>query len=330
MRSGLEHFRREAERLRLAHLLGCAPEDLVFLSPLGSAELGALRRACKDCLVSGQRPFLLRAIAASKLLPATLIASIGEHTLGPLLCARFSDHMSKAHLASICRHLSPAFMAQVGLHLDVDKLCELADTMPADTIRAITREIIARREFIALGEVVNRLPARLLRHVMQEVPDGETYLRIAFFVEDGARLRDVLEVLPEATLQDSIRAAARHPGTLLSPTLSLLLSVPPAWQRRMLLMTLENGDKLLADLLRGVVAQRLWPLALPLVERLSAEERRRLMQLPAWREPAVLDTLLDSRRRHFLRPWVEQLMADLPESLALLASQRLAAGEDHP
>lgn len=332
MRSGLEQFRREAELQRLAHLLAVDPEELSFLAHLHHEDLRALRLACKECLLLEQRPFILRAISASRMLPATLTASIGEKTLGPLLCARFSDQMGKAHLISICRHLSPGFMAEVGLHLDIEKLCELADTMPSATLRAITRETLARREYIVLGEVINRLPARLLRHVVHEFPDGETYLRTAFFVEDPARLQDVLEVLPEGMLRDSIRAAARNPGTLLSPALSLTLSVSPAWQRRMLLEVLQVGDMLLADLVRGVVEQDLWSVALPLVERLSPEERRRLMQLPTWHEPAVLGTMLANADHHFLRPWVERLLAEMPSSLAMKAQEWLSArgGEATP
>lgn len=330
MNAGIERFRCEAERQRLQRLLAASPEDLAFLDHLGADELRALRQACKECLVLEQRPFLLRAIAASKMLPATLIASIGEHTLGPLLCARFSDQMSKPHLISICRHLSPAFMAEVGLHLDIEKLCELADTMPSSTIRAITREILERHEYIVLGEVINRLPARLLRHVTQEFPDGEAYLRTAFFVENPARLQDVLEVLPESLLHDAMRAAARDPETLLSPALSLTLAVSPAWQRRMMLVAMENGDSLLSDLVRGVVAHDLWSIMLPLVERLAPGELRRLMQLPAWHEPAVLDPLLASADRYFLRPWVERLLTEMPPALAATAQARLAARRQPP
>lgn len=329
MKSGLELFRREAERQRLAHLLAVEPEELRFLGHLSHEDLRALRLACKDCLLREQRPFILRAIAASRMLPATLTASIGEKTLGPLLCARFSDQMGKPHLISICRHLSPGFMAEVGLHLDVEKLCELADTMPAATLRAITRETLARREYIALGEVLNRLPARLLRHVVHEFPDGEAYLRTAFFVENPARLQDVLEVLPEPMLHDSIRAAARTPETLLSPALSLALSVSPAWQRRLLLVALESGDELAGSLMRGVLEQDLWGVALPLVERLSAEERRRLMRLPAWEDPAVLEALLASADHRFLRPWVERLLAEMPATLAQQAQAWLAARAGH-
>lgn len=329
MRKGLELFRREAERQRLAHLLAVGPEELQFLAHLDHESLRALRRACKECLVLEQRPFLVRAIAASRLLPAALIASLGEHTLGPLLCARFSDQMGKAHLASICRHLSPGFMAEVGLHIDIEKLCELADTMPAATLRAITRETLARREYIALGEVLSHLPARLLRHVVHEFPDGEAYLRTAFFVENPARLQDVLEVLPEAMLHDSIRAAARTPETLLSPALALALSVSPAWQRRLLLIALENGEELAGDLMRGVLEQDLWGVALPLVERLTPEERRRLMQLPAWENPAILESLLASADHRFLRPWVERLLAEMPATLAQRAQDWLAARAGH-
>lgn len=325
MRSVLERFRREAECQRLAHLLGCGTAELDFLAHLDIAELRLVRLAARDCLGQAQRPLLQRAVQASRLLPATLIASIGEHTLGPLLCARFCDFMSQPHLTSICRHLSPAFMADVGLHLEVDKLCEMAQSMPPATVRALTREVLQRQEYILLGEVLDRLPPALLRHVAREFTEGEPYLRTMFFVESPARRQEIVELLPEGVLLDSMRAVARSPEALLPQALSLTLEVSPAWQRRMMLYTLESGDSLLADMVAGIVRLELWGIALPLVQRFTPEEIAHLMQLPAWRDPDVLETLLKGGARQVLRPWVEVMLAQLPPELAAPARARLAA-----
>lgn len=325
MKSSPGRFRREAECQRLAHTLACEPAALDFLDALDGADLRQLRLASKECLARAQRPLLTRAIQASRLLPATLIASIGEHSLGPLLCAHFSDCMSLPHLLSICRHLSPRFMAEVGLHLEIDKICEMAQAMPPATIRGITREILVRGEYILLGEVLDRLPPSALRHVAREFTAGEPYLRTMFYVESAARRQEIVELLPEGVLLDSMRAVARAPEALLPQALSLTLEVSPAWQRRMMRYALDSGDSLLADTVAGIVRLELWGIALPLVQRFTPEEMARLMSLPAWRDPAVLETLLQGGARQFLRPWVEVMLAQLPEDLAAPARARLAA-----
>ncbi|HET8732064.1 MAG TPA: hypothetical protein VFM34_13265 [Moraxellaceae bacterium] len=324
MRAGAESFRRDAERMRLARLLACDPEELRFLDTLDAGELRLLRLATKEWLGRAMRPLLLRAIQASTLLPSALVASIGRETLGPLLSARFSDYMNRSQLVSISRHHPAAFLAEVGLHLDIDKLSELAVAMPPDILRAVVREVLARKEYIMLGELLDRLPPTRLPHVARELTEGEPYLRTMFFVESPARRQEIVEMLPEGVLYDSMRAVARSPEALLPMALSLTLEVSPAWQRRMAVHALENGDSLLGDLVAGIVRLDMWRVALPLMERLSPQEIGRLMHLPVWRDATVLDALLKGGASPPLRPWLEALLDQMPPELATMARQRLA------
>ena len=131
-------------------------------------------------------------------------------------------------------------------------------------------------------------------------------------------------MLPEGVLYDSMRADARAPDALLPKALSLTLEVSPAWQRRMAVYALENADSLLGDLIAGIVRLDLWRVALPLVERLSPQEIGRLMHLPIWQDPSVIDTLLKGGTYQFMRPWVDVLIDQLPPEQATLARQRLS------
>ncbi|MDF2444909.1 MAG: hypothetical protein K0S46_145 [Moraxellaceae bacterium] len=319
----MEDFRREAEKLRLAHLLACPDAMLSFLDKLSAAELRALRLACQHSLLQDHQPVLQRSIQASKLLPTALIASIGEHTLGPLLCARACDQMSVPRIASICRHLSPAFMAAVSVHMDVDKLAEMAGTMPLGTVHTITRELIDRKEFITLGEVVVRLPEEVIRPLLAELHDGEAVLRTCFFIESPARLHAILEMMPEQSLLEMIEAAANEEFDLLPHAMALLVKVFPYWQRRLVVQALDCRDETLDGLLRGVHRHVLWRLALPMLEHLAPASHDRLMRLPSWEDPDLLETLMANATGPRLRPLAERLIEAMPEPLRTRSRRRL-------
>lgn len=318
-----EIFRRAAELQRLAHLLDCPPEDLACLAGLRRHELRELREASQRALLQPHQPVLRRAIQASKLLPVALLASISEHTLGPLLAARLAEQMNIHRLAAICHHVRPSHMAEVAQHMSPEKLCEMVLALPVPTLHEVAGELVQRREFIILGELVSLLPKSAIQPVLSRLHDAEALLRTCFFIEHGSRVQEMLEMLDEADLREIPRVAADHDRDLLPEALSLLLSLPPVWQRRLILLTMDCGQGTLSDLLQGIQRHRLWSIALPLVERLGNGERQQLMQLPEWEQETILQDMADSAGRHFLRPWVLLLVQAMPEATARKATAYL-------
>lgn len=308
----MEAFRHEAEILRLARLLSCAPSDLACLSRLSATELRSLRLSCDRSLLQLHQPVLQRSLHASKLLPTALLAAIGEGALGPLLCARVSEQMSVPRLASICRHVSPSFMAAVSVHMDSDRLAEMAGALPLPIIYGITRELVARREFITLGEVIERLPPEVIRPVVTQLHDGEAVLRTCFFVEYPSRLHLILEQLSEDNLREIVDAAADPALDLLPHAVALAMKVFPSWQRRLFLVTLGRDDRVLAGLLQGIHRHDLWRRVLPLSQHLPPHSYQRLMGLPGWQQPEILRGLLRSATSPALRAVVERMLEAMP------------------
>lgn len=305
----MEAFRQEAETLRLARLLSCTPDDLSCLGKLDAAELRMLRLASQHFLLREHRPVLHRLIQASKLLPTALAAAIGEHTLGPLLSARICDQMTAPRIASLCRHLSPAFMGAVSMHMDIDRLAEMAAILPINTVQAITQELVLRREFLTLGELVEFLPRQVIQPVLEQLNDGEAVLRACFFVEQPARLHLILELMPELNLHGVIKAAAEPELDLLPQAMTLIRRVSPLWQRRLVLLALQSSEDVQNELLRGIHRHALWQQALPLLEHLPASSLPRVMRLEGWSNPDLLESLFRSAEAPRLQPLLTALVS---------------------
>lgn len=312
MNSLLQH----AERLRLARLFEESPDRLDFLSELSAVELATLHGACRAVLLAPHRALYQRLAHVSKLLPTTLTAYIAEHTLGPMLCARISAEMSVPRTMTLCQHLSPSFMAAVTLHMDMASLADLAPALPSESLRSITRELVARGEFITLGELVDSLPPGITTRIAAEIASGEVMLRISLFIQSPARLQSVLEQLPLSELGALARAAADSRLGLLPQALSLLQRITPIWQHRLIDTAIAEGEATLANLVLETDRQDLWSAALPFSSLLDRAAQQQLLSLQVWKDEELLVRALGNARDPAARPYLQALLAQLPaESL---------------
>lgn len=285
-------FRKQAEVVKLARLLGTVPEALVFLDALDASALQDLRQASSRYLLGKQRAQLGRIATASKLLPVSLVSCIAERAMGPLLCARVASEISAHRAIEISRHLSPAFMASAALHLEPELARDITAALPVTRVVAVARELVAQKEFITLGDLVDMLPMSIIEAVVRDQRDGETLLRIGFFIENPARLNAILDTLPLARLQAIIAAAADEKADLWPYALALMSVVTPQWQERLVTMAAEGDEQTLSSMIRGVVKHDLWSAVLPLLGLMTEANRRRVINLPVLQDDFVLRRLL--------------------------------------
>lgn len=293
-------FRQQAELGRLARLLHVPETGLEFLHTADVDSLRQLRTAASRLLLDSRRTLFGRIAAASKLLPTALVARIAEHSMGPLLCARVAGEMATARAIDIARHLKPEFLARAAVHLETQRACELTAALPIERVAAVAQELIRRREYIVLGELVDTLPLSIVQAILPAIDDGEALLRSAFFLEHTGRIADMLAVLPEPTLHAVIRTAAAEDSDLWPHALALMSSVPEPWQRRLVELALRDDEATLGSMVRGVIRHALWDVALPLLTLMPASDRRRLVNLPALHDDTVLGELLAAARDHDL------------------------------
>ena len=204
-----DELERNAEIQRLAKLLGLAPDELGYLMPLAPEELRALRGQVTASLFDA-RGVLARMAAATRILPASLTATLAERVFGPMLAARIAGLVEVDRAVDIASRLPVPFLADVATELDPRRVSDILGAIPPATISAVAAELIRREEWIAMGTFYAYLPPASIRAALT-VADAPALLQIAFVLEDKARLPAVLDIAGMDTL-GRIAVAAEAAG----------------------------------------------------------------------------------------------------------------------
>jgi hypothetical protein len=197
-----------AELLKLARLLGRAPDELAYLEAIGLTELRRLREQVTETLFDSHLGALNRLASASRLLPVGVVAQMGEKVFGPLLSARITGLLDPDRAVDVAARLPDGFLADVAVELDPRRASAVIARIPAQRIAAVTRELLARGEYVTMGRFVGHLPDESLQAAV-DVSGPEDLLQVALVLENRDRLGDLLEMVgPERTEQ--ILAAAER------------------------------------------------------------------------------------------------------------------------
>jgi hypothetical protein len=197
------------EILRLSRLLGVPPQRLDYLAGVDPAELRVFRRQVADTLFDADLTVLRRMAAASRLLPAGVLARIAENVFGPLLCARIAGLVEPARAVDVAKRLSSGFLADVAVELDPRRTGEIIARIPDDTAVEIAGELARRADWLTIGNFVGHLPDETVRRCLGVV-DDVALLQVAFLLEDRSRAARVVELLPAARRRGLLRTAAAH------------------------------------------------------------------------------------------------------------------------
>jgi len=199
-----ENYAGEAEILKLARVLGVAPERLAYLARVDAGDLQAFRAQVTDTLFDANAAVLQRMALAARVLPGGVLAKIAEKVFGPLLCARIAGLVDVARGVDVAKRLSPRFLAEVAAELDPRRASAIISRIPLDTVLAVAGELARKEDWITLGRFVGHLPDPTVRRALAEI-DDPGLLRIAFVLDDKSRIDHVVGLLP-----------AHRPGRLLT------------------------------------------------------------------------------------------------------------------
>jgi hypothetical protein len=200
-------LRSRAEILKLARLLGQAPDQLEYLETVPLTDLRELREQVTDVLFSAQGTALARLAAASKLLPIGLIATIAEKAFGPLVSARIAGLLEPSRAVDVAARLPPAFLADVAMELDPRRASDVIAKIPAGQIADVTRELVGRDEHVTMGRFVGHLSDEALIAAIDEM-DDLVLLQVTFVLEEQERLERIVRLLPERRLESITEIAA--------------------------------------------------------------------------------------------------------------------------
>ena len=271
----------QAEHQKLARLLGCAESRVAALEGLDVEGFRHLRAACTSRLFDGDRAGLQRIVAVSRLLPGALKALVAEKALGPVLASRVAGLLPPEDAADIAQRVPLKFNAEVTLLIDPRSAVPLLRLIPIPLVVAVTREVVKRREYIAMARFVDTLSNEQIRACM-EVLDDEALLRIGFFVESAQRLEEVVGLMSDARLQKVMAVGARPELDLGGAVLMLLAGVGETLRRRLAEAAMSHADAAVGEHL--VASARLHgrlEMLRPLAAAMAPTARDRLLQLLA-------------------------------------------------
>jgi hypothetical protein len=303
-----DRLQSHAEVMKLAGLLGRAPDELAYLERLAPGDVRALRDSVTETLYDANGSSLGRLAAASRLLPAGLTATIGQRAFGPLLSARLAGLLETDKAVDVATKLPPPFLADVAVELDPRRASSLIASIAPALIGQVTAELVARREYVTMGRFVGHLGDESIDAALAAM-DDEAVLQVAFVLEDRSQLSRLFAKLPKGRPAGVIAAAADE-GLWLE-ALDLLNHLHKRQRKEMVLAALALEEAALQAILDTVVEHDLWDEVLLIAEHDAAIEERlagRVRVLPARRRREVADRAREARALQRL-PFLDQALS---------------------
>jgi hypothetical protein len=204
-RTGQESELR-AEILKLARLLGLSPDELGYLTGVDVDDLRQLREQVTELLFDSHLGVLRRLAAASRLLPVTLVAQMGEKAFGPLLSARITGLLDPDKAVDMAAHLPVSFLADVAVELDPRRAGEVIARIPPERIGAVSAELVRRGEYVTMGRFVGHLPDASIQAALGTSGPADT-LQVALVLENRDGLEHLVGLLGPERIQGILAAA---------------------------------------------------------------------------------------------------------------------------
>ncbi len=305
----------QAEVLKLARLLGVDEKQLAFLSGHEPLAIRALREQMTAALYDDGKALLQKVAAATKLTPTAISAVIAEKALGPLLCARVASLVGADKAIDISKRLSPAFLAEVCLHLDPRRTADIIRGTPVEQVVAVSKILQAQREFVTMARFVDALSPAAIKAVIAATPDEEPLLRTAVFAENPALHNELVSYLPAARLKSLITKATIDAG-LWSAALSLMSHLNAHWQSVLGQLTAELDAATLDRIVGYAQDGKLWSVQLPVIAAMPLASQQRMLAGAAINAPAVLEAMADAAREPAVAAAVKHLLPQMPVAMA--------------
>jgi hypothetical protein len=288
-----------AEVRKLARLLGVAEGSLGFLQSLPAEDVRALREQATDVIFDDDRELLQRIASASRLLPAAIVAAIGQRVFGALPCARVTAHLDPERAVEIACRMPAAFLAEVAIDLDPRRASNVLARLPAQRVVEVAGELVGRGEYVTMGRFVGHMPDDTTLAVARTLDPG-TLLRVAFVTEEKERLDSVLVRLGSEHRRGMLRAAAAE--GLWPEVLDLLEHLDDERRAELAEMAASLEPAALEGLVAAAGEYGLWEALLPLAGLLPPQARREAaLALAALKDRPLAAALRDVDERGLWR-----------------------------
>ena len=208
--SGWDDLVVVAELRKLERLLDASAEDLRHLERLGPVTLRGLREQVEATL-HGHAGDALRAIlAASRLLPGRLVASIAERTFPPVLTAQLAGLLEAERAADLIGHFSTGYLASLSAHVAPDAIAPIVPRLPRQVLLDVAAEVDRRGDHLTSGRLVGLAPDDALGALVAAIRDEADLVETACLLEAEHRLGDIVATLPDQRVDRVLRTVDQH------------------------------------------------------------------------------------------------------------------------
>ena len=225
----------------LAHALGVEPARLAALRDVPSADVRALRKQIAQALFEADRARFAKVAALSRLVPVAVAARLTEHVLPPVLAARTAELIEAERAVELVARLSDSYLADVSAAMDPPRARDVIAQIPAERIARVAAELASRHEWVAIGGFVAVVSQDGLAAAVRAF-SGEQLLRIAYVLEEKARLDEVAGLVTDEQIGAMLDAARQH--ELWLELDDLLAHLGPARRERIATRLATQGDGL--------------------------------------------------------------------------------------
>lgn len=268
----------DAERRKLARLLGVDAETLHYVDALAAADVRQLRHTVEAHIFDrGAKRF--RGLAKStKLLPNKVNALIAQRALGPRLAAQVAGLLEPKTAVALADQVSLEFRADLCGYLDPRRAGDVLRAMPLNIVLPTSAELVRRHDYMTMARFVDDLKPEQIAAVSAEL-DAVSMLWTGFYVESGRSLTQLITMLSDAQIVATMHAAAEH--TLWPQSLALMLRADESTTARMIHLLAEQPAEISASLLRYADQVDGWPVLAQLLHRADPADQQRLRVMHA-------------------------------------------------
>lgn len=268
----------DAERRKLARLLGVDAEALHYVDALAAADVRQLRHTVEAHIFDrGAKRF--RGLAKStKLLPNKVNALIAQRALGPRLAAQVAGLLEPKTAVALADQVSLEFRADLCGYLDPRRAGDVLRAMPLNIVLPTSAELVRRHDYMTMARFVDDLKPEQIAAVSAEL-DAVSMLWTGFYVESGRSLTQLITMLSDAQIVATMHAAAEH--TLWPQSLALMLRADESTTARMIHLLAEQPAEISASLLRYADQVDGWPVLAQLLHRADPADQQRLRAMHA-------------------------------------------------
>lgn len=197
-----------AEVARTARLLGVDAEEIGFLEKLDADSLLELRMQLIDVFYEAD-PGLARFAKLANMLPSAVIAKLTVEAVGPLLASRIVGQVDTSQAISVLKRVPTGFACDVAVETDPRRVEAMFSESPTKIAKAIADELIARKEYVSIGQLIGYVEDEVMRHALDTASD-EDILRASFMAEDKDRIGDGVAMLSDERIKSIMTTAGKQ------------------------------------------------------------------------------------------------------------------------